>query len=157
VAIHHPDRCLSLVTVGSTPGLTPAVREWFPAMRAEGYTAFLRRTIGARFDLGRTEPALVEWFLEQTAENDPEFMIRFIHHMSTRAWGPDLARVACPTLVIYPGDEPVGGVGAYQPYREHVRDLEMLGYKHMPHNIADMVPDRCTADILDFLRRRCGL
>jgi pimeloyl-ACP methyl ester carboxylesterase len=157
VAIHHPDRCLSLVTVGSTPGLTPAVQEWFPAMRAEGYTTFLRRTIGARFDLERTDPALVEWFLEQTAENDPEFMIRFIHHMSTRAWGPDLARVACPTLVIYPGEEPVGGVGAYEPYREHVRDLEMLGYEHMPHNIADMVPDRCTADILEFLRRRCGL
>ena len=48
-------------------------------------------------------------------------------------------------------------MGAYEPYREHVRDLEMLGYEHMPHNIADMVPDRCTADILDFLRRRCGL
>ena len=59
--------------------------------------------------------------------------------------------------MIYPGEEPVGGVGAYEPYREHVRDLEMLGYEHMPHNIADMVPDRCTADILDFLRRRCGL
>jgi 3-oxoadipate enol-lactonase len=157
LAIHHPARCLSLVTVGSTPGLTPAVREWFPAMRAEGYTAFLRRTIAARFDLASTDPGLVEWFLEQTAENDPEFMVRFIHHMSTRAWGPDLARIACPTLVIYPGDEPVGGVDGYEPCRQHVKGVEMREYAHMPHNVADMLPERCTADILDFLRRRCGL
>ena len=157
LAIHHPERCLSLVTVGSTPGLTPAVQEWFPAMKAEGYTNFLRRTIAARFDLDKTDPGLVEWFLEQTAEQDPEFMVRFIHHMSTRAWGPDLANVRCPTLVIYPGDEPVGGADAYGPYREFVKDLEMREYEHMPHNIADMLPERCVADTLDFLRRKAGL
>jgi pimeloyl-ACP methyl ester carboxylesterase len=157
LAIHHPERCLSLVTVGSTPGLTPAARAWFPAMRAEGFTPFLRRTIADRFDPSRTDPGPIAWFLEQTAENDPEALVRFIHHMTTRSWGEDLALIACPTLVIYPGEEPVGGAGAYEPYRRYVRDLEMKAYEHMPHNIADMVPERCVADILDFLRRRCGL
>lgn len=33
----------------------------------------------------------------------------------------------------------------------------MVGYEHPPHNIVDMVPDLCTADSLDFLRRRYGL
>jgi pimeloyl-ACP methyl ester carboxylesterase len=125
-------------------------------MQAEGYTPFLRRTIADRFDLAKTDPGLVEWFLEQTAENDPTFMVRFIHHMSTRAWGPDLAKITCPVLVIYPGDEPVGGADAYGPYRQHVKDLEMREYEHMPHNIADMLPERCVADILDFLKRKAG-
>lgn len=156
IAIHHPERALSLTTYGSTPGLNPAALEWLPQMEKEGYTPFLARTIHMRFDLARTDPALVQWFLKQTAECDPAFVARFIRHMASRSWPEDLARIRCPTLVVYPGEETVGGVDGYEPYRRHVKDLRMIAYEHMPHNICDMVPERCAADLLDFLKERFG-
>lgn len=45
----------------------------------------------------------------------------------------------------------------YESYRQHLEGVEMREYAHMPHHVADMLPERCTADILDFLRRRCSL
>jgi pimeloyl-ACP methyl ester carboxylesterase len=156
IAIHHPDRTLSLTTYGSTPGLNPAALDWLPQMQKEGYTPFLARTIHMRFDLQRTDPALVQWFLKQTAECDPAFVARFISHMASRSWGEDLARISCPVLVVYPGEETVGGTDGYEPYRRHVKDVRLLEYEHMPHNICDMAPERCAADLLAFLRERFG-
>jgi 3-oxoadipate enol-lactonase len=156
IAIEHPDRALSLATYGSTPGLNPAALAWLPRMRSEGYTAFLARTIHMRFDQRRTDPALIRWFLQQTAECDPAFVARFITHMAGRAWGFDLARVRCPTLVVYPGEETVGGTDGYDLYRQHVADLRIIEYEHMPHNICDMAPERCAADLLAFLGERFG-
>jgi pimeloyl-ACP methyl ester carboxylesterase len=156
IAIHHPDRALSLATYGSTPGLNAAALDWLPQMQKEGYTAFLARTIHMRFDLQRTDPALVQWFLKQTAECDPAFVARFISHMASRAWGEDLARIRCPVLVVYPGAETVGGTDGYEPYRRLVKDVRLIEYGHMPHNICDMAPERCAADLLAFLRERSG-
>ncbi len=156
LAITQPARCLSLATYGSTPGLTPAVHAWFPRIAAEGLTGFLAATIEQRFDVKSSDPGLVQWFLEQTAENDPAFIERFVRHMSSRAWGPELTRVQCPTLVVYPGEETVGGTDGYEPYRS-IPGVEMKAYEHMPHNVADMVPKRCAEDLVEFLQRRCGL
>lgn len=156
IAIEHPDRALSLTTYGSTPGLNPAALEWLPRVQAEGLTPFLADTIHMRFDLDSTDPALVQWFLTQTAENDPAFVARFITHMASLSWGPDLAKIRCPTLVVYPGAETVGGTDGYDPYRRYVKDVTLIAYDHMPHNICDMLPDRCVADLLDFLRERFG-
>jgi pimeloyl-ACP methyl ester carboxylesterase len=156
IAIHHPERTLSLTTYGSTPGLSPAALDWLPQMQKEGYTPFLSRTIHMRFDLKSTDPGLVQWFLKQTAECDPAFVARFITHMASRSWGEELKRVQCPTLVVYPGEETVGGTDGYDPYRRNVKDLRIIGYDHMPHNICDMQPERCAADLLAFLRERFG-
>lgn len=156
IAIEHPDRALSLTTYGSTPGLSTEALKWLPRVKAEGLTPFLADTIHMRFDLKSTDPALINWFLKQTAECDPDFVGRFITHMASLKWGPELAKVQCPTLVVYPGEETVGGTDGYDPYRQYVRDVKLIEYEHMPHNICDMQPERCVADLLAFLRERFG-
>jgi len=155
IAIEHPERALSLATYGSTPGLNHAALGWLPRVAKEGLTPFLADTIAMRFDLKSTDPALVQWFLTQTAENDAAFIGRFITEMSRHAWGPELARVRCPTLVVYPGEETVGGTDGYDPYKA-VKDVKLIAYEHLPHNICDMVPDRCVADLLAFLKAKFG-
>jgi hypothetical protein len=40
--------------------------------------------------------------------------------------------------------------------RERIPDVTMLEVEHMPHNIADMVPQRCTDAILAFLGKKFG-
>ncbi|MCX7371308.1 MAG: alpha/beta hydrolase [Alphaproteobacteria bacterium] len=156
LAITAPAKVRSLAVVGSTPGLSPEALSWLPRVEKEGLTPFLRDTIHMRFDLGSTDPGMVEWFLEQTAENDPAFVARFIGHMATREWSAELHRIACPTLVVFPGGETVGSVHGYDAFARHVKDVRMVEYPHMPHNIADMLPDRCVADILAFHKDKFG-
>ena len=155
IAIEHPDRALSLTTYGSPPGLNHAALGWLPRVAKEGLTPFLADTIAMRFDLKLTDPALVQWFLKQTGECNPAFVGRFITEMSKHAWGPELVKVKCPTLVVYPGEETVGGVDGYDPYKS-IKDVKLIAYEHLPHNICDMVPDRCVADLLAFLKDKFG-
>lgn len=156
LAIGSPERVLSLSVVGSTPGLSPSALDWLPQIEREGLTPFLRRTIAMRFDLEKTDPGMIEWFLKQTGENDPAYVARFIGYMGTQAWPDELPRIKAPTLVIYPGGETVGSASLYDTMRERIPDVTMREYEHMPHNIADMMPERCVADILGFIKSKCG-
>lgn len=156
LAIDHPDRVLSLALFGSTPGLSPSARAWLPRIEKEGLRNFLADTIAMRFDLQRTDPALVQWFLDQTAENDQAYIVRFIGYMATQEWSADLPRIKVPTLVVFPGEETVGSASSYDVMRERIPDVTMLAYEHMPHNIADMLPERCAADVIAFQRRKFG-
>lgn len=156
LAIASPERVLGLCVVGSTPGLSPSARDWLPMIEREGLTPFLTRTIAMRFDLETTDPGMVRWFLEQTAENDPAYVARFIGYMATQEWSAELPRIKAPTLVIYPGGETVGTANSYDTMRERIPDVTMLEVEHMPHNIADMVPQRCTDAILAFLGAKFG-
>jgi pimeloyl-ACP methyl ester carboxylesterase len=156
LAIGWPERVLSLSVVGSTPGLSPSALDWLPQIEREGLTPLLRRTIHMRFDLRTTDPGMIEWFLKQTGENDPAYVMRFIGYMATQSWADELPRITAPTLVIYPGGETVGSASLYDTMRERIPDVTMREHEHMPHNIADMMPDRCVADILAFIRSRFG-
>ena len=156
LAIRSPQRVLGLCLVGSTPGLSPSALEWLPMIEREGLTPFLTRTIAMRFDLATTDPGMVRWFLEQTGRNDQAYIARFIGYMATQEWSADLPRIRAPTLVIYPGGETVGSASSYEVMRERIPDVTMREYEHMPHNIADMLPDRCTRDVLEFLSAKFG-
>jgi pimeloyl-ACP methyl ester carboxylesterase len=156
LAITAPERVLSLCVIGSTPGLSPSALEWLPLIAKEGLTPFLARTIDMRFDIASTDPGMIRWFLEQTGQNDPAYIARFIGYMATQEWSAELPRIQAPTLVIYPGGETVGSANAYELMRERIPDVTMREYEHMPHNIADMLADRCTGDILAFLSAKFG-
>jgi pimeloyl-ACP methyl ester carboxylesterase len=156
LALRSPEKVLSLAVVGSTPGLSPSALTWLPRIEAEGLRPFLADTIAMRFDLEKTDPGMVSWFLDQTEENDQDFVVRFIGYTATLEWSDQLHRIACPTLVILPGGETVGTSRSYDSMRNRIRDVRLVEYEHMPHNIADMMPDRCVADILAFHRDKFG-
>ena len=59
-----------------------------------------------------------------------------------------------PVGVLMPGAETVGSTQNYEIMRAKIPDCELISYEGLPHNICDIVPDRCAADILGFLHRR---
>ena len=77
--------------------------------------------------------------------------------MASYDWSEEVGRIACPTLVVVPGAEPIGSTANYDPFRRLVPDVEMRVYEGAPHNICDAFPERCAGDALDFLTRRFGL
>ena len=154
LAMQSPKRVRSLLLFGSTPGLKDSqARTWLPRVAQEGLRSFLAATIADRFPPGH-EPGHVQWFLDEAAKNDPAWIGRFVGLMTTLWWMDDLPRIPCPTLLVAPGAETVGHAGNYAKMRQRIPDAELITYDGLPHNICDIVPDRCAADILAFLRRR---
>ncbi len=158
LAMNHGERVRSLMLFGSTPGLKQSqAPSWIPQIQAKGMRAFLAETIADRLPLDKVDPELVEWFLDEAAKNDPAYIGKFVLLMASYDWSDQLHRILCPTLVVVPGAEPIGSTANYEPFRRHVRDVEMRVYEGAPHNICDAFPDRCAGDVLDFLGRRFGL
>ena len=158
LAMNHRERVRSLMLFGSTPGLKNSqAAGWIPRIAAKGLRGFLAETIAERLPLAEIDPGLVEWFLDEAAKNDPAYIGRFVLLMASYDWSGELGRIGCPTLVVVPGAEPIGSTANYEPFRRLVPDVEMRVYDGAPHNICDAYPDRCAADVLDFLGRRFGL
>jgi pimeloyl-ACP methyl ester carboxylesterase len=158
LAMNQAGRVRSLMLFGSTPGLKNSqAPSWIPQIAAKGLRGFLAETIADRLPLGEVDPDLVEWFLDEAAKNDPAYIAKFVLLMASYDWSDEVGRIACPTLVVVPGAEPIGGIANYEPFRRLVPDVEMRVYDGAPHNICDAFPERCAADALDFLTRRFGL
>ena len=158
LAMKHSARVRSLMLFGSTPGLKNSqAPTWIPRIQAKGLRAFLAETIAERLPLDQVDPGLVEWFLDEAAKNDPAYIAKFVLLMASYDWSEEVGRIQCPTLVVVPGAEPIGSTANYEPFRRLVPDVETRVYDGAPHNICDAFPDRCTADVLDFLTRRFGL
>jgi 3-oxoadipate enol-lactonase len=154
LAMQSPERVRSLVLFGSTPGLKESqAHTWLPRVAREGLRNFLAATISDRFPAGH-DAGHIQWFLDEAAKNDPAWIGRFIGLMTTLWWMDELPRIQCPTLLVVPGAETVGHAGNYQKMQERIADCELISYPGLPHNICDIVPERCAADVLAFLRRR---
>jgi 3-oxoadipate enol-lactonase len=158
LAMRHGERVRSLMLFGSTPGLKNSqALGWLPQIAEKGLRPFLAETIAERLPLASVDPGLVDWFLDEAAKNDPAYIAKFVSLMASHDWSDELGRIRCPTLVVVPGAEPIGSIANYEPFRRLVPDVEMRVYDGAPHNICDAFPDRCVADVLDFLDRRYGL
>ncbi|HUC69955.1 MAG TPA: alpha/beta hydrolase [Stellaceae bacterium] len=158
LAMNHGGRVRSLMLFGSTPGLKNSqASSWIPQIEAKGLRGFLAETIAERLPLDQVDPGLVEWFLDEAANNDAAFIAKFVLLMASYDWSDEVGRIRCPTMVVVPGAEPIGSTANYEPFRRLVADVEMRVYEGAPHNICDAFPDRCAADVLDFLSRRFGL
>lgn len=158
LAMNHGPRVRSLMLFGSTPGLKNSQAPgWIPQIATKGLRGFLAETIAERLPLDKVDPGLVEWFLDEAAKNDPAYIGKFVLLMASYDWSSQLGRIGCPTMVVVPGAEPIGSTANYESFRRLVPDVEMRVYEGAPHNICDAYPDRCVADVLDFLSRRFGL
>jgi 3-oxoadipate enol-lactonase len=154
LAMASPERVRSLMLFGSTPGLKHSqAHTWLPRVAREGLRNFLAATIDDRFPPGH-DRCHIEWFLDEAANNDTAYIGRFVGLMTTLWWADELPRIKCPTLLVMPGAETVGSTQSYEIMQAKIPDCELIAYEGLPHNICDIVPDRCAADILAFLRRR---
>jgi 3-oxoadipate enol-lactonase len=153
LAMTRPERVWSLSLFGSTPGLKNSqAPSWIPQIQAKGMRGFLAETIRDRLPRD-ADPGLVEWFLDEAAKNDPAYIGKFVLLMASHDWSGEVDRISCPTMVVIPGAETVGSLDNYEPFRR-LKDVEFKVYDGLPHNICDAVPDRCAADLRDFLDRR---
>ena len=129
LAIHDPERVLSLVLLASRPGFKDSKgAAWIPEMERRGLRTFIADTIADRLPVGEVSQAQIDWFLDEIARNDPAFVRRFVLYMTTQYWMDDLAKVRCPTLIVAPRGDAIGNANAYQQMHKLIRDSELVTY-----------------------------
>lgn len=151
LAIESPERVASLSLFASTPGLKGTqAATWPEKIGKVGIEAFVRATASDRFGPD-ADPRMVDWFCRQVGANDPAWIGRFVTHMSSRDWSEDLPRIACPTLIVAPGHEPIGENSTYEQMAHAIPHSQLVEYEGMPHNIGDAAPERCAREVLRFI------
>ena len=121
-------RVRSLMLFGSTPGLKNSqAHTWLPRVAREGLRNFLAATIEDRFPPGH-DRGHIEWFLDEAAKNDTAYIGRFVGLMTTLWWADELPRIQCPTLLVMPGAETVGGT---ENYADHACEDPRLRTDHV--------------------------
>jgi 3-oxoadipate enol-lactonase len=155
LAVHHPERLLSLSSYAAIPGLAPSTThnnydDWESGLAKEGVRDFMKRTIEQRFRPGRHDPRLVDWFIEESSRNEPRFLARFVRMMTHGDFGDRLGEIKCPTLFVVPSNDPVHSMENYEALKA-VPGHRFVVFEDMAHNITDGVPDRCAAEMAKFL------
>jgi pimeloyl-ACP methyl ester carboxylesterase len=154
LAIHDPERVMSLVLLASRPGFKDSNgAAWIPEMERRGLRTFIADTISDRLPVGEVSQAQIDWFLDEISRNDPAFVRRFVLYMTTQYWMDDLAKVRCPTLIVAPRGDAIGNADAYEQMRALIKGSELTTYDVESHNIADYMADRCAQDAMAFLYR----
>jgi 3-oxoadipate enol-lactonase len=156
VAIRHPERVKSLLLFGSTTGLKgTSATTWIPRVQKEGLRPFLEDTIAYRFDIDKTDPGVVKFFLDEVEKNNIGFIARFVPLMTTVDTSNDLPKIKCPALVVIPGKEVSTGERNYDAMKK-IADCTIIDFPGIAHNMMDSIPDECAEVALKFLQERFG-
>jgi len=155
MAAQHPERLASLAAFAAIPGLAASTthndyNDWTQGLIAEGMAGFLRRTIRQRFHLDQVEPGFIEWFIEDSARNDPTYLARFVKMMAATDFTALLPTIKAKSLFVVPSNDPVHSDENYAVLKA-VPDHRYVIFPDMPHNITDAVPMRCAGELASFL------
>ena len=158
VTLTYPQRVRSLALFASKPGMKHShvdYRKWIARIQEKGLRGFLAETLQDRFEASKTDPGFLQWFLDESSKTDANLLARFVPLMASVDLRDRLAEIRCPTLVVVPGNDPLGPVSYYHIFREQIPNVEFFVYEGLPHNITDAVPDRCAEELKRFLLKHC--
>jgi len=152
-ALDHPERVATLGCYATPPGLAAHTRidhdRWMADIRTKGLRSFVQGTVGERFPPG-TDPHFVQWFVDEAAKTDVDFLFRFLPMMRQVDQSARLCEVRSPALAVVPGDDPHIALEQYDVLRR-IPNCEFVVYEGLQHNIVDVVPERCARELLRFV------
>jgi 3-oxoadipate enol-lactonase len=152
-------RTLSLISAPVRLNETAAARVGVgeTALRQLGPMAYARAKNGVdRFPPG-TDPGLMAWFAGEQGLSDLEVMInmqKFTYGLDTT---PYLARIAAPTLVIYPSHDTHSTPGQEETLKKNVRNLRLVHLPSHYHNLHCTQPASCATQVLHFAAQHDGI
>lgn len=155
-AARRAERVQTLSVIGTPPPFRAGAETNIPAVVAEfenhSVEHWARRTMGAR--LGATfPPEGVEWwiqFMSRTAVSTQVGFMRTIAYADIRA---DVARIACPTLVITNEGSAIASVEQTRAWQQTIPNSSLLVLPGDSYHVAVSDADRCAQAVLDFITR----
>jgi 3-oxoadipate enol-lactonase len=158
-AARRPQRVKSLAVVGTPPPRREAaearVPELVAAFEREGVEPWARRTMAGR--LGSAfPPEGVEWWIRFMGRTAVSTQIGFMRTIAVADIRADLAKIACPTLVVTTQESGLASVAETRAWQEQIAGSELLVLPGNSYHVAASHAAECARATLDFIGRRAG-
>jgi pimeloyl-ACP methyl ester carboxylesterase len=155
-AARFPERVRTLTLAGAPPPRrehrSGVLDSWLATIEKEGVEAWARNTMAGR--LGRAFPAAgLDWWAKLMGRTPLATQLGFAASIPHWDVAPDLARIACPTLVITTEGSALGSTGEVAAWQRKIPDSTLLVLPGDSFHVAATDPDRCARETLAFIKR----
>lgn len=153
LALAHPDRVASL-TLCNTPVRLPAEKKdlFVPEeVRKFGVGYWARKTLHGRIDVHRMAPEWIEWSIAENDKTPAHIAIAQHAEMSRGDFFPHLGKIQVPVLAMSGTGSRTAPVEQMNQMKENMPDARVVLFEGYGQGIAFMAPERCVAEMLDFL------
>jgi 3-oxoadipate enol-lactonase len=154
-AARRPEFVRTLTVAGTPPprrDLAARISAWTVEFETQGIEHWARRTMSGRLG-SRFPPAGVEWWIKMMGRTPVSSQIGFTQKILTSDITPDLARIACPTLVITTEGSALGSVEETRAWQQQIPRSTLLVLPGDSFHVAASDPDRCARATFDFISR----
>ena len=152
----RPDRVRTLTVAGTPTPFREGAAARIPALTAEfaknGVEPWLRATMAGR--LGSAfPPEGVEWWAKFMSRTATSSQIGWIATLACVDITAEVARIACPTLVITTEKSSLATVEENRAWQQQIPNSTLLVLPGDSYHVAATDPDRCAQATLDFILR----
>ena len=155
-AVRFPERVRTLTLVGAPPPRRdhkPGVLDsWLATIGQQGVEAWARGTMDGRLGSGFPAEGL-DWWARLMGRTPLSTQLGFVASIPRWDVAPDLARIACPTLVISTEGSALGSAEEVAGWQRQIPHSTLLVLPGDSFHVAATDPDRCARETLAFIKR----
>ena len=154
-AARHPERVLSLTVSNGTHlgGAIENLEPWERLIRGEGMAAWSAHLMKERFFDGALTPEMARWYEAQQTSAEPDAILGGAGMLAGTDLTPELARVACPVLLLHPDSSPFIPVPVMAALQRALPDASLQVYAHARHGLPFSHAAECSAAVARFIDR----
>ena len=159
LAARRPERVITVTIAGSPPPRRETAEARVPevvaAFEREGVEPWARRTMAGRLGSG-FPPEGVEWWIRFMARTALSTQVGFMPTIAIADIRADLAKIACPTLVITTEESGLASVAETRAWQAQIKGSELLVLPGNSYHVAASEAEACAKATLDFIARCAG-
>ena len=152
-AARHPDRVLSLTVSNGAHqgGAIENLDPWERLIRGPGMAAWSAHMMGQRFFGGALAPEMWRWYEAQQASAEPSAILDAAAMLVGVDLAAELARVACPTLLLHPDSSPFIPVETMAALKRALPDARLQVFARARHGLPYSHAAECAAAVAGFI------
>jgi pimeloyl-ACP methyl ester carboxylesterase len=154
-AARHPERVLSLTVSNGTHlgGAIENLEPWERLIREEGMDAWSAHLMKERFFDGALTPEMARWYEAQQTSAEPGAVLGGAAMLVGTDLTAELARVACPVLLLHPDSSPFIPVDVMAALQRALPDARLQVFAHARHGLPFSHGAECAAAVARFIDR----
>jgi 3-oxoadipate enol-lactonase len=164
-AAERPSRVRTLTVISAPVSMTEEDKQsalgGYPnrieALRALGSRGWLEASNAGRRFPADSEPALLQWTLDQMARSDVEVLVAMFRFVSTVDTEPLLQKIEAPVLALYPKPSVITKDEHLDKLQRGVRNLRLVRVPLQAHSLQIVAPALCAGHVLHFAGQFDGL
>ena len=148
-----PDLVRSLTLVAATPRMAQTrvdYGEWLERIGRFGVRGFFHSDAATRFSANASSE-LIDWFADKAAKTPETVVTSFVPYMASVDLTHLLPEISVPVLLIAAEDDDITPIEAQQVLIDRLPNATLVRYWVKGHRRAEEFPDRCAAEMLNFL------